>query len=79
MPSALNPGTVAAPFTLTLCSAQEVTLVEFPESQASVVGGAWAAEGGGCNLYNTWTANPKFLLTVSEAGSFKVGRCRLTR
>jgi len=46
----LLPGTVAAPFTLTLCSAQEVTLVEFPESQACVVAGAWAAEGGGQGL-----------------------------
>ena len=47
-------------------------MMEYPETQAAVLHGQWTKEGGGCNLNPTWASNPKFLLTVSEPGTFKV-------
>ena len=72
VPSAVRPGAVVAPYVITVCSAQKVHVLEFPEAQAAVLNGQWSKEGGGCNLNPTWGSNPKFLLTVSEPGSFKV-------
>ena len=54
VPSALMPNAVTAPYSLTICSAHEVTLFEFPATQASVLSGQWSTEGGGCNLHPTW-------------------------
>ena len=47
-------------------------MMQYPETQAAVLHGQWTKEGGGCNLNPTWASNPKFLLTVSEPGTFKV-------
>jgi hypothetical protein len=32
----------------------ELTMLEYPETQAAVLSGQWSKEGGGCNLDPTW-------------------------
>ena len=72
VPSAVQPGAVVAPYSVTVYSAHEIQMVEYPESQAAVLSGQWSKEGGGCNLNPTWSSNPKFLLAIADSGTFKV-------
>ena len=72
IPSAVVPGAVTGPYSITVHSTHQVKMLEFPEVQAAVLHGQWSKEGGGCSLHVTWSSNPKFLIIVSEPGVFTV-------
>lgn len=76
VPSSAQPGLVA-PFQLCIYSSTDMTLTAFHETQTSVLTGSWtASNSGGSDLHETWTKNPRFLITVHQKGTFRISLSR---
>ena len=76
VPSSAAPGLVA-PFQLTVYSSTDMVLAAFRETQSIALPGQWEpATAGGCDLYDTWGKNPRFLLTIQEKGLYRIALSR---
>jgi len=73
IPSCATPGALMAPFQLTVYSSTDMVLSAFREVQSFSLPGSWAeTSAGGCDLHDSWGANPRFLLTIIDSGLFRV-------
>ena len=61
-----------APYQLTIYSSTDMVLSAFRDTQTVTLSGVWEeGTAGGCDLHDSWLANPRFLLNIADAGTFR--------